>query len=86
MRQIDSYDIIIKNNLFLPLGHSDVKQESLALVGTVGKSAFIQEANKSFYVTEGESFGNNVRLISVGVNNVTIEQNGDRRNLLLQGM
>jgi len=83
---MERYRAIIQNNLFMPLGSGgEVKQEEFVLIGTIGKSAFIkmQGSDKSFYVAEGQSFGNNAKLVRVGENSVTIVHEGNKKELEL---
>jgi len=82
------YKAIIQNNLFMPLGSGgEVKREEFVLIGTLGKSAFIQMggSGKSFYVAEGQNFGNDAKLVQVGENSVTIIHEGSKKELKLAG-
>ena len=83
---VERYRAIIRNNLFMPLGSGgEVKQEGFILAGILGNSAFIQieGSSKSFYVAEGQSFGNDVKLVQVGKNSVTIIYEGNKKELEL---
>jgi len=80
------YRAIIQNNLFMPLGSSgEVRREEFVLIGTMGRSAFIQMegSDKSFYVAEGQSFGNDAKLVRVGEKSATIIHEGNRKELKL---
>ena len=83
---VERYRAIIKNNLFMPLGSGDkVKREEFILAGILGSSAFIQMegSDRSFYVAEGQSFGNDVKLVQVGKSSVTIIHEGNKKELEL---
>jgi hypothetical protein len=83
---IERYRAIIQNNLFMPLGSGgEAKREEFALIGTLGRSAIIQMvgSDRSFYVTEGQSFGNGTKLVRVGANSVTIVHEGSEKELEL---
>jgi len=83
---MERYSAIIKNNLFTPLGSGgEVKQKGFVLAGILGKAAFIQMegSSDSFYVTEGQSFGNGAKLARIGENSVTIIHEGSRKELKL---
>jgi hypothetical protein len=83
---IERYRAIIQNNLFMPLGSGgEAKREEFALIGTMGKSAIIQMvgSDKSLYVAEGQSFGNDAKLVRVGENSVTIIHEGNKKELEL---
>ena len=65
---MERYRAIIQNNLFMPLGSGgEAKREEFALIGTMGRSAIIQMegSDKSFYVAEGQSFGNGATVVTV---------------------
>jgi hypothetical protein len=82
----DRYRAIIQNNLFMPLGSGgEAKREEFALIGTMGRSALIQMvgSDKSSYVAEGQSFGNDAKLVRVGENSVTIFHEGSKKELEL---
>ena len=82
----DRYRAIVKNNLFMPLGSSDeVKRKGYVLIGILGNSAFIQMegSDKSFYVAEGQSFGNDAKLVRLGNNSATIIHEGNKKELKL---
>ena len=87
---VERYRAIIRNNLFMPLGSGgEVKRKEFILAGILGNSAFIQMegSDKSFYVAEGQSFGNDVKLVQVGNNSVTIIHEGNKKELkLLSGV
>lgn len=83
---MERYSAIIKNNLFTPLGSGgEVKRKGFVLAGILGKAAFIQieGSSDSFYVTEGQSFGNGAKLVRIGENSVTIIHEGSRKELKL---
>jgi len=83
---MERYSAIIKNNLFTPLGSGgEVKRKGFVLTGILGKAAFIQMegSSDSFYVTEGQSFGNGAKLARIGENSVTIIHEGSRKELKL---
>ncbi len=83
---MERYSAIIKNNLFTPLGSGgEVKRKGFVLAGILGKAAFIQMEGSpdSFYVTEGQSFGNGAKLVRIGENSVTIIHEGSRKELKL---
>lgn len=83
---MERYRAIIQNNLFMPLGSGgEAKREEFALIGTMGRSAIIQMegADRSFYVAEGQSFGNDAKLVRVGANSVTIFHEGSEKELKL---
>jgi len=83
---MERYRAIIQNNLFMPLGSGgEAKREEFALIGTMGRSAIIQMvgSDKSLYVAEGQSFGNDAKLVRVGGNSVTIIHEGNRKELEL---
>jgi hypothetical protein len=83
---MERYRAITQNNLFMPLGSGgEVKREEFALIGTMGRSALIQmgTSDKSFYVVEGQSFGNGAKLVQVGENRATIIHEGNRKELKL---
>jgi hypothetical protein len=83
---IERYRAIIQNNLFMPLGSGgEAKREEFALIGILGRSAIIQMegSDKSFYVAEGQSFGNDAKLVRVGANSVTIIHEGSKKELEL---
>ena len=82
----ERYRAIVKNNLFMPLGSGgEVKRQEFVLAGILGSSAFIQMegSDKSFYVAEGQSFGNDVKLVRIGKNSVTIIHEGNEKELKL---
>ena len=82
----ERYRAIIQNDLFMPLGPGgEVKREEFILTGILGNSAFIQMggSDKSFYVVEGQSFGNGAKLVQVGENSVTIFHEGNEKELEL---
>ena len=83
---VERYRAIVKNNLFMPLGSGDeVKRREYILTGIMGNSAFIQmeDSGKSFFVTEGQSFGNDAKLVQIGPGSVTIVHEGNRKELKL---
>lgn len=83
---IERYRAIIQNNLFMPLGSGgEAKREEFVLIGTMGKSAIIQMegSGKSFYVGEGQSFGNDAKLVRVGAHSITIFYEGSEKELEL---
>lgn len=83
---VERYRGITKNNLFMPLGSGDeVKRKEFILTGIMGNSAFIQMegSGKSFFVTEGQSFGNDAKLVRIGGNSVTIVHEGNKKELQL---
>ncbi len=83
---IERYRAIIQNNLFMPLGSGgEAKREEFVLIGTLGRSAIIQMggSDKSFYVAEGKSFGNDAKLVRVEENSVTIFHEGSEKELKL---
>ena len=83
---MERYRAIIQNNLFMPLGSGgEAKREEFALIGTMGRSAIIQMvgSGKSLYVAEGQSFGNDAKLVRVGANSVTIIHEGNEKELKL---
>jgi hypothetical protein len=83
---VERYNAIAQNNLFMPLGTGgEVKREGFVLAGILGSSAFIQMegSGKSFYVVEGESFGNDAKLVEVGADSVTILHEGSKKELRL---
>ena len=85
---VERYRAIVQNNLFMPLGSGDeVKQSEFILAGILGNSAFIQieGSNESFYVMEGQSFGNDAKLVQVGEDRVTIIHEGSKKELALVG-
>ena len=80
------YRAIVKNNLFMPLGSGgEAKREEFALIGTMGGAAFIQikGSDRSFYVVEGQSFGNGAKLVQVRENSATIIHEGSEKELKL---
>ena len=82
----ERYRAIVQNNLFMPLGSGgEVKREEFVLTGILGNSAFIQMegSDKSFYITEGQSFGNDAKLVRVGENSATIIHEGSKKELKL---
>ncbi len=84
----ERYKAIIQNNLFMPLGTGgEVKRKGFILTGILGRSAFIQMegTDKSFYVMEGQSFGNDAKLVQVRADSVTIVHEGSKKELALVG-
>ena len=80
------YRAIVQNNLFMPLGSGgEAKREEFVLIGTMGSAAFIQMegSDKSFYVAEGQSFGNGAKLVQVGEKEAIIIHEGNRKELEL---
>jgi len=86
----ERYRAITQNNLFMPLGSGgEVKREEFILTGTMGRSALIQMegSGRSFFVTEGQSFGNSAQLVQVEEDSVTIIHEGNEKELeLASGM
>lgn len=83
---MEMYKSITQNNLFKPLGSGGkVKRTEYILAGILGSSAFIkmEGSNKSFYVTEGQEFGNGAKLIRIGKSSVTIMHEGSEKELEL---
>lgn len=83
---VEQYRAITQNNLFMSLGSGgEVKREQFVLIGTMGRSAFIQmeDSDRSFYVAEGQSFSNDAKLVRVGENSVTIVHEGRKKELEL---
>jgi hypothetical protein len=83
---VERYKVITQNNLFMPLGSAgEVKREEFVLTGIIGRSAFIQmkDSDKSFYVAEGQNFGNDAKLVRVGENSATIFHEGIKKELEL---
>lgn len=83
---VERYKAITQNNLFMPLGSGDeVKRKEFVLTGIMGNSAFIQmeSSGRSFFVAEGQSFGNDAKLVRVGGNSVTIVHEGNKKELQL---
>lgn len=83
---LERYMIIAENNLFTPLGSGvEVKRQEFALTGILGKAALIQTVGgaASYYVTQGESFGNSAKLTRVGKDSVTIIHEGNKTELRL---
>ncbi|MBD3181910.1 hypothetical protein GF312_06450 [Candidatus Poribacteria bacterium] len=84
--EIDKYSSIINNNLFMPLGSGDeIKTVEFVLTGIMGNSAFIQirGSDKSYYVTEGQRFAHDVKLIKVGKESVYIIHEGSEKEIKL---
>ncbi len=83
---MERYRAIIQNNLFMPLGSGgEAKREEFALIGILGRSVIIQMegSDRSFYVAEGQSFGNDAKLVRVREDSVTIVHEGDEKELKL---
>lgn len=90
VRPMEDYMVIAQKNLFNPLGEvAEVKQKQFFVTGIFGtgdrKVALIQRAGDpgSYYVAEGDEFGNGAKVASIEVNKVTIFYNGNRIDLKL---
>ncbi len=86
----ERYRAIVQNNLFMPLGSGgEAKRKGFVLTGILGNSAFIQieGSDRSFFVAEGQSFGNDAKLVQVGEDSVTIIHEVNKKELeLASGM
>jgi len=83
---LELYMVIAKKNLFTPLGSGgQVKQQGFAVTGILGRTALIKVigGSASYYVSEGESFGNGAKLIRIEENSVTITHEGREMELRL---
>jgi|GEM_PF-2689925 len=87
---LERYMVIAQNNLFTPLGFGgESKPQEFAVTGILSsgdkKVALIQRigGSASYYVAEGESFGNGVELARIGENSVTVIHEGNRTELRL---
>jgi len=66
------YDVIVKDNLFLPLGSGGEIKQEFTLIGIVGKSAFIKMSGKTFFRSKWQMLDENTRLVAVGKDCVII--------------
>lgn len=88
-RRLEDYMVIAQNNLFTPLGAvAEVKQQQFMVTGIMvmgtRKVAFIQSTDgNSYYVAEGDTFGNGVRVASIAADKVSIINGGNRTELKL---
>ncbi len=88
-RRLEDYMVIAQNNLFTPLGAvAEVKQQQFIVTGILvmgtRKVAFIQSTEgNSYYVAEGDTFGNGVKVASIMADRVTIINGGNRIELKL---
>ena len=87
---LERYMIIAQKNLFTPLGTGgEVKRQEFAVIGILGSgtknSALIQliDGSASYYVAQGETFGNGAKLVNIGKNDVTIVHEGNEIELKL---
>jgi len=87
---LERYMVIAQNNLFTPLGSGgESKQQEFAVTGILSsgakKVALIQlvSGSASYYVAEGEAFGNGARLVRIRENTVTIAHGGSETELKL---
>jgi phage shock protein A len=87
---LERYMIIAQKNLFTPLGSGgEAKQQEFAVTGILSsgakKMALIQliDGSASYYVAEGETFGNGAKLARIGENSVTIIHEGNNTELKL---
>lgn len=89
-RPMEDYMVIAYKNLFNPLGEvAENKPKQFFVTGIFGngdrKVALIQRVGDpgSYYVAEGDEFGNGAKVASIDVNKVTIFYNGNRIDLKL---
>jgi hypothetical protein len=87
---LERYMVIAQKNLFTPLGSGrEVKRQEFAVTGILSsgakKVALIQliSGSASYYVAEGESFGNGAKLARIGENSVTIIHEDNKTELKL---
>ena len=87
---LDRYMVIHQKNLFAPLRFGDkVKQQEYTVTGILSmgkkKTAMITTSggSGSYYVTEGESFGNGAKVISIRDDSVIIAHDGEEVELKL---
>lgn len=83
---LEYYMVIIKNNLFKPLGFGDeIKRQEFVLTGILGSIALIQAVGQpnSYYLTAGETFANGAKLTRIGEDSVTIFHEGNKIELKL---
>ena len=88
-------DAVVNKNLFLPLGSGAEEKKSLfavtALITTPKSSvesenkAIIQElgSNKGYYVSEGDSFAGNVKVLEIDDNLIKLNRSGEEMTLKL---
>ncbi len=83
---LERYMVIAKKNLFTPLGSGDeVKRQEFVVTAIMGKMVLIQPIGEpvSFYVSKGESFGSDAKLIRIAEDSVTIIHEGREIKLKL---
>ena len=86
---LERYMVIAQKNLFTPLGSGrEVKRQEFVVTGILGsdaRRAFIRltDGSMSYYVSEGESIGNDTKVTHIGKDSVTIVHEGDERELKL---
>lgn len=88
-------DAVVNKNLFLPLGSgAEEKKSSYAVTALMSTNtdsrkledkAIIQElgSNKGYYVSEGDSFAGNVKVLAIDDNEVKLNRSGEEMTLKL---
>ena len=86
-------DVVVKNNLFLPLGSGgEERRSSYALTAVISDTssestnkAIIEErgGGKSYYVSEGDTFADDIKVEEIAEEVVRLDRSGDREELRL---
>lgn len=86
-------DVVVKNNLFLPLGSGgEERRSSYALTAVISdissestNKAIIEErgGGKSYYVSEGDTFADDIKVEEIAEEVVKLDRSGDREELRL---
>ncbi len=86
-------DVVVKNNLFLPLGSGgEERRSSYALTAVISNTsdesddkAIIEErgGGKSYYVSEGDTFADDIKVEEIAEEVVRLDRSGDREELRL---
>ncbi len=86
-------DVVVKNNLFLPLGSGgEERRSSYALTAVISDTssestnkAIIEErgGGKSYYVSEGDTFADDIKVEEIAEEVVKLDRSGDREELRL---
>jgi hypothetical protein len=86
-------DVVVKNNLFLPLGSGgEERRSSYALTAVISNTsdesnskAIIEErgGGKSYYVSEGDTFADEIKVEEIDREVVKLDRSGDKEELRL---